>query len=163
MDDGMVYFDARLSAVYPTVEVRVSDVCLWLEDAVVLAGLVRALVETAADEWRDGRPPPRVPAGVLRAAAWNASRWGTSAELVHPRDGMPRAAADVVESLVAHVVPALERYGDAAFVASGLDRVMTRGSGAARQRAAGGGRSGVAGAVLEAIECTHDETAVPDL
>ena len=33
MDDGMIYFDARLSRSYPTVEVRVADVCLRVDDS----------------------------------------------------------------------------------------------------------------------------------
>ena len=27
LDDGMIYFDARISSRYPTVEIRVADVC----------------------------------------------------------------------------------------------------------------------------------------
>jgi carboxylate-amine ligase len=163
LDHGMIYFDARLSATYPTVEVRVCDVCLHLEDAVVVAGLVRALVDTAADDWRAGRPPPDVPAGVLRGAAWHASRWGLAAQLVHPRDGMPRPAAAVVADLVAHVSPALEDNGDAAFVVKGVDRLLARGSGADRQRRASLGADDLSGVVRDAIECTHDDSAIPDL
>lgn len=51
-DKGMIYFDARLSHRYPTVEVRVADVCLEPADTVLLATLVRGLVETAARAWR---------------------------------------------------------------------------------------------------------------
>ncbi len=57
-DEGMIYFDARLSHRYPTVEVRVADVCLDPADTVLLATLVRGLVETSAREWREGRPVP---------------------------------------------------------------------------------------------------------
>ncbi|MDT0323939.1 YbdK family carboxylate-amine ligase, partial [Streptomyces millisiae] len=56
-DEGMVYFDARLSRSYPTVEVRIADVCQDPADTVLLAALTRALVETAAREWRAGEPP----------------------------------------------------------------------------------------------------------
>src|SRR3712207_2317082 len=66
LDAGMVYFAARLSAKWPTVEVRTADVALRVEDAVTLAGLVRGLVETAAREARDGRPVPAVRTEVLR-------------------------------------------------------------------------------------------------
>ncbi len=54
LDPGMVYFNARLSDRYPTIEVRIADVCLRTGDAVLIAGLVRALVETEARAWRDG-------------------------------------------------------------------------------------------------------------
>ncbi len=41
---------ARLSPRYPTVEVRVADVCLDVDTAVALVALVRALVTTALEE-----------------------------------------------------------------------------------------------------------------
>src|SRR5579875_178642 len=59
LDTGMVYFDARLSQRYPTIEIRVADVCLHADDAVAIAGLARALVETAARAWRRGEHPLR--------------------------------------------------------------------------------------------------------
>ena len=46
VDDGMIYFDARLSRRYPTVEIRVADVCVDLEDTLVVAALCELLVET---------------------------------------------------------------------------------------------------------------------
>ncbi len=47
LDPGMLYFDARLSQRFPTVEIRVADVCLDVETAELVPGLSRALVETA--------------------------------------------------------------------------------------------------------------------
>src|SRR5205807_1221216 len=44
LDRGMAYWDVRPSAKYPTVEVRVADVAPTPGEAVVLAGLARALV-----------------------------------------------------------------------------------------------------------------------
>ncbi|GIJ28472.1 hypothetical protein Vqi01_36340 [Micromonospora qiuiae] len=41
---------ARLSAKYPTVELRIGDVCPTVDDAVLVAALVRALVATALDD-----------------------------------------------------------------------------------------------------------------
>ncbi len=46
LDERSVYFLARLSPRYPTVEIRVADVCLEVDTAVLLAGLARALVAT---------------------------------------------------------------------------------------------------------------------
>src|SRR6476661_1467462 len=58
LDPGMVYFDARLSQHYPTVEIRAADVCFTVEEAIVGAALCRGLVETAALEWAAGMPEP---------------------------------------------------------------------------------------------------------
>ena len=66
LDEAMVYFDARLSKDNPTVEIRVADICLYAEDAAVLAAVIRALVETSAREWRLGTAPPAVDTGTLR-------------------------------------------------------------------------------------------------
>ncbi|WP_206340245.1 carboxylate-amine ligase [Blastococcus litoris] len=131
LDTGMVYFDARLSANWPTVEVRTADVALRVEDAVTLAGLVRGLVETAA---RDAAPPPDVPAAVLRVAAWRAGRSGLGGDLVHPVTGRPAPAADVVGDLLEHVRPALADAGDEQLVADGLAALLRRGTGADFQR-----------------------------
>ncbi|MGY1665872.1 carboxylate-amine ligase [Geodermatophilus sp. SYSU D00696] len=134
VDAGQVYFDARLSLAWPTVEVRVADVALRVEDAVTHAGLVRALVDTAAGEWRAGRPVPPVRAELLRVAAWRAGRSGTTGDLVHPRTGRPAPAADVVAALLEHVGPALAAAGDRERVADGVTAVLARGTGADLQR-----------------------------
>ena len=52
----MIYFEARLSASYPTVEIRVADVCAEAAYVVVVAGLARGLVEAAARRYRDVDP-----------------------------------------------------------------------------------------------------------
>jgi carboxylate-amine ligase len=108
LDEAMVYFDARLSRRYPTVEVRVADVCLDVDDAVLVAALARALVDAAAEQWRAAVPPVPVSAGMLRLASWRASRFGLDEALVHPSDPQLRSAAAVVEALLDHVRPALK-------------------------------------------------------
>lgn len=67
-DSGMLYFDARLSESYPTIEVRVADVCTDVEDAVLVAALARALVSTTAAEAASGASPPGWRTEMLRAA-----------------------------------------------------------------------------------------------
>ncbi|MHA6626809.1 glutamate--cysteine ligase [Pseudonocardia sichuanensis] len=132
LDEGMVYLDARLSCRHPTVEVRVADVCLEPDDAVLVAALVRGLVQTAADA-RDTAPDP-VRTELLRLAAWRASRTGMEGELLDPRTWRPAKAPEVLDALVAHITPALEEAGDLRVVRELLDAVVYRGTGARRQR-----------------------------
>jgi glutamate---cysteine ligase / carboxylate-amine ligase len=134
LDRGMVYFDARLSAHYPTVEVRVADVCLDVEDAVLQAALVRALAETAVAGGSTSPPPPQPRAEMLRVASWRAARTGLSGDLVHPGTGRPAPAAAVVRALVEHVSPALEAAGDLARVTARVDHLLAHGTGAQVQR-----------------------------
>jgi carboxylate-amine ligase len=135
LDEGMIYLDARLSRNHPTVEVRVADVCREPDEAVLVAGLVRALVQTAADSATRGSAPDPVRTEMLRLAEWRASRFGLEGELLDPRTWRPAPAADVLEALVGHVTPALEECGDLHLVRELLDALLRRGTGARRQRA----------------------------
>ena len=76
LDARSVYYLARLSPRYPTVEVRVADVCPTVEDTVSYAALVRALVATALDDWLSGRPAETVPQERLRRSCLEAARVG---------------------------------------------------------------------------------------
>ena len=134
LDEGMIYFDARLSRHYPTVEIRLADVCLRPGNTVLLAGLARALVETAAREWREGIEPVAVPSALLRLAGWKASRWGLRGELLDPHTHRPAPALAVVNSLLHHIHGALEDMGDLPRVEDLVDRLLAEGTGAVRQK-----------------------------
>jgi carboxylate-amine ligase len=136
LDSGMVYFDARLSEHYPTLEVRVSDVCLYADDAALIAALARALVETEARRWRAGSAMIAHRIEVLRLAAWRASRSGLDDVLINPHTGLPEPAWAVANALLEHVRDALEEAGDAEAATELLGAVLTRGNGAAFQRRA---------------------------
>ncbi|MFQ6148714.1 glutamate--cysteine ligase [Streptomyces seoulensis] len=134
LDEKMAYFDARLSERYPTVEVRVSDVCLHAETAQLIATLARALVETAARDWRAGREPADHSVTLLRLAAWQAARAGLARELLHP-DTMRRLPAEsVLEALLDHVGDALTDSGDLAGVREAVAGLLRHGNGARVQR-----------------------------
>lgn len=150
LDEAMLYLDARCSRRYPTVEIRVADVCLDVRDTVLVAALVRGLVETAAEEWAAGVPVPPVPTALIRMATWQAARWGVSHRLLDPLTSRPRPAGEVVATLVDHVRPALRNCGDEALVTTRVEQVFARGSGSARQREAFA-RAGRLGDVVDAL------------
>ena len=136
LDAGMLYLDARLSQNHPTVEVRVADVPLDPGTTVTVAGLVRALVDTAANDAAVGREAPNTPACAVRLANWRAALEGLDGCLVDPTTERPAPARDVVMLLLAHVLPALIANGDDQLVERGIADLFARGTGAARQRAA---------------------------
>jgi carboxylate-amine ligase len=154
LDEGMIYFDARLSRHHPTVEIRVADVCLRSADTVLVAALVRALVDTAARAWRAGEPPDPVRTDLLKLAMWRASRSGIEEDLVHPVTRRAVPAAEVVDVLVEHVTPELERYGDLDTVQRLLARVMRNGNGARRQRAVYREKDDMTAVVADAVRRT---------
>jgi carboxylate-amine ligase len=136
LDTGMVYFDARLSEHYPTVEIRVADVCLYAEDAALIAALARALVETEARRWRAGSAIPAFRTEMLRLAAWRASRSGLDDVLLNPHTGLPEPASTVADAMLEHIRDALDEAGDTDAVTRLVGAVLARGNGAAFQRRA---------------------------
>lgn len=154
LDEGMIYFDARLAREYPTIEVRVADVCLDVDDAVLVAGLTRALVDTAAGQWRAGQPPVATPTSVLRLARWRAGRSGVADVLLHPLDNRPRKASEVVAALVEHVRPALAAAGDEERVSELLAHLQRRGTGSQRQRRVFDRTARLSAVALDAADAT---------
>lgn len=157
LDEGMIYFDARLSHRYPTVEVRVADVCLTADDAVLVAGLVRALVEAAVRDWADSKPAPDLHTDLIRMASWRASRSGVNGRLIDPRTGRPQPAWDVIEALFAHVRPAAEAFGDDECLRHRLDRLRDRGPGANWQRSTYEATGSLRNVILQAADRTLEE------
>ena len=135
LDERSVYFLARLSPRYPTVEVRVADVCLDAGTAVLLAGLIRALVATALAEARRGTPPAAAPAGQVAAALAAAARHGLAGAGIDPVTGQAADAPTLRSRLLDHVHPALRDHGDTETITRLLHRLDQRGTGADRQRA----------------------------
>jgi carboxylate-amine ligase len=135
-DRKQLYWLARLSERYPTLEVRAPDVQVDVADAVTLAGLARALVVTAIREAQHAERALDPPASIMHAAEWHAARHGLSGTLVDPRSGTQADAADVVRALLDHTGAALAESGDTERVTAGVERFLAEGTGADRQRAA---------------------------
>ena len=154
LDDGMIYFDARLSRNYPTVEIRVADVCVDVEDTLVVAALCRALVETAAAEAARGEPVPQMPTPLLRLASWRAGHDGAGGVLVDPVSRRPRPWIEVTRDLVSYVRDSLEEFGDIERVEVGIDRLARVGTGATGQRRTFAKTGQLLDVVVEAVRRT---------
>ena len=129
VDAGMIYFDVRLSAKYPTVEFRMADVGQQVADSVLLAALCRAAVETAVRNPGFDAPVPR-----LRAAAWRAARFGLSEQLVDVTEASLQPAETLVARMLEHLAPALQASGDRQRVTDLVSGLWKRGTGAQVQR-----------------------------
>jgi carboxylate-amine ligase len=133
-DPARIYWDVRLSAKFPTVEVRVTDVCLTVDQAVMVAGLCRALARTCHAQAVRGVPDPRPRHELLRAAKWRAARYGLGADLIDVAGRRAVPAKDLVQDLLAWVRPGLEEDGDWDEVSLLVEDTLAGGTGAARQR-----------------------------
>ena len=133
-DGSKIYWDIRLSAHLPTVEFRVADACLTIDEAVMLTGLVRALVRTCYEQVKKGAASVAVRPELLRAAHWHAARYGLDADLIDvvARGLVP--ASELVEKLLNFLLPALEDYDEWDEVSSLVRQTLQCGTGAQRQR-----------------------------
>lgn len=172
-DAQQSFWLARPSPCFPTVELRVADAATTVEEAVLQAALGRGLVRTALTDLARGREPLPVQDQIAAAALWTAARYGLSGPGIHPRSERKTPAVDLLHELLAHVSPALEEAGDLQCVRRLLSGVLSRGTGADRQRATAGAGPEAAvahlaaeterspGALLDADEPTDLRRPVP--
>ncbi len=157
-DAKMAYFDLRPSAHVPTIELRICDACPLVDDAMLIAGLFRAMVAAAMEaEERGEQFKPRAQP-VHRAAVWRAARSGVTGQLLDASSRPePRPAPDVIRDLQERHRAQLEDSGDWAETSTLLEMLLSRGASADRQRSAFSERGRLADVVLQVVAETQDE------
>lgn len=129
-----ICWDLRPSERYPTLEFRVADICMTVDEAVMIAGLAHGLVRTCYEQALLNAPYNAARPELLRAAHWSASRWGLDAELVDVEAERTVPARELIEKFLEFVRPALEDFGEWDEVYAIVQETIQQGNGAARQR-----------------------------
>jgi glutamate---cysteine ligase / carboxylate-amine ligase len=157
-DAKMAYFDVRPSSHVPTVELRVCDACPLADDAVLIAGLFRALVASAEEALLRGERQTVSAPPLHRAAMWRAARSGLAGGLLDdsPRP-QPIPASDAVHALLSRLRPQLENLGDWSTISELTEATLRRGNSADRQRAVFAEH----GLVKDVVEAVVTETHGP--
>lgn len=153
-----IYWDMRLSERYKTIEVRVMDVSSSVDDAIMLAGLVRALVQTYYGRAAKGESAPIINDQLIRASQWHAGRHGIAGRLIDVCTHTQMPAKDLIGRLLETVRPALEDSGDWQEIAELTERTFEYGNGALRQRKAYERSGSIQGVVDYLIEETCHST-----
>lgn len=134
-DPTTIYWDIRLSDKFPTIEFRVTDICMTVEEAVTITGLIRALVWTCYQEIIDNAPLVNVRPELLEAASWYAARYGLTNKLIDVVNKVPLSATDLLGQFLDYLHPALENFGDWKFISASVQKIIDCGNGAQRQLA----------------------------
>ncbi|MCG3755166.1 glutamate--cysteine ligase [Amycolatopsis sp. Poz14] len=137
VDREQTFWLAWPSPRYPTVELRVADVPLTVDGALVQAVLSRALVATALADLERGIEAAPLDPQIGSAAVWAATRHGLTGALVDPVRERPLPAAEAVADLLRHAGPALRAAGDHDLAHRLVQAVLRDGTGSAAQRKAG--------------------------
>lgn len=132
-DPTTIYWDIRLSYKFPTIEFRVTDICMTVEEAIAIAGLIRALAYTCYQEVINEQPFTPVRPELLKTAQWFAARYGLTENLVDVINKVTIPASDLVNQFLSYLRPALEHFGDWERISTSVKSILKHGNGAQRQ------------------------------
>ena len=110
-DPSKIWWDIRPSARHPTLEIRICDICTWVEDSLTIAALfqsILALLHHLREEnqrWRQYRSI------LIGENKWRAQRSGTEAELADFGKRKLLPFADLIDELVELLRPHAEQLG----------------------------------------------------
>ena len=110
-DGSEIRWDVRPSASYPTIELRICDICPRIEDAVAIVALYACLVRHIAGEIEEGRRRPGPPREFIEESRWIAQRYGTFAFLPEPGRDEARTVAEIAADLVSELAADAEALG----------------------------------------------------
>lgn len=112
IEDGTkLWWDVRPSARYPTLELRIADVCTDINDAVAIAGLYVALLSMLYRRRRENQRWRQYANMLIDENVWRAQRYGASESLIDFGIGKLVPFPQLVEELLELVGPDLDELG----------------------------------------------------
>ncbi|WP_417668079.1 carboxylate-amine ligase [Roseibium sp.] len=133
-DATKIWWDLRPSERFPTLEMRITDLCTRIDDTVALAALYRCLcrfltrLRSENRSWRSYAPL------LLEENRWLAQRYGTDAELIDFARAERFPLAELVRELTDMVAPDAKALNCEAEIAY-LSEIVRNGTSADRQLA----------------------------
>jgi carboxylate-amine ligase len=134
-DGSKIWWDVRPSTRYPTLELRVTDICTRWQDAVTIAALYQSLLHMLYRLRRTNQKWRRYANMLVAENIWRAQRYGAQGELMDFGIGRLVPFTDLVDELVELVRPDAEMLGCVAEVEHARD-IASDGTSARRQVAA---------------------------
>ncbi|MBA2763963.1 MAG: carboxylate-amine ligase [Thermoleophilaceae bacterium] len=131
-DYTYLWHDVRAHPNLGTVEVRVMDAQTRVEHTLALAALIQAMVRELAEQFDAGLPLARCSFEMLDENKWLAARHGLDGELVDLPSARPIATPDLIRRVLERLADHARDLGSIDQLA-GIDDLLERGNGAARQ------------------------------
>jgi carboxylate-amine ligase len=133
-DATKIWWDLRLSARFPTIEMRVTDVCPLLADGITIAALFRCICRMLYRLRRQNQRWRYYPPFLVRENRWRAQRYGTEQGLVDFGKGALVPFATLLEELFDLLAEDAAYFGCVVEVAHARE-ILERGTSADRQLA----------------------------
>ncbi|GAA0770968.1 carboxylate-amine ligase [Roseibium denhamense] len=110
-DATKIWWDLRPSDKFPTLEMRITDVCPRLDDAVAIAALFRCLCRTLYRLRRSNQSWRQYKRFLLAENRWQAQRHGSAAHLIDFGRSETAPFTDLIEELIELVEPDAQHFG----------------------------------------------------
>jgi carboxylate-amine ligase len=133
-DATKLWWDLRLSARFPTLEMRITDVCPLIEDGIAIAALYICIIRMLYRLRRDNKRWRYYPPFLVRENRWRAQRYGTQEGLVDFGEGALVPFPTLLEELFDLVAEDAAYFGCAKEIAHART-IVQRGTSADRQLA----------------------------
>lgn len=110
-DASKLWWDVRPSAKYPTIEMRIPDVCTRIDDGIAIAALFQSLLAMLFRLRSDNKRWRSYANMLISENTWRAQRYGVEAELVDFGKGELVPYADLIEEFIELVRDDAEELG----------------------------------------------------
>lgn len=131
-DATKIWWDIRPSARYPTLEMRIADVCTYLDDAICVAAIYRCLLRMLYRLRRNNQRWRLYASMLIQENRWRAQRYGFDEGLVDFGLGRIVPYPDLLEEILSLIQPDAE-YFDCVSEVEHARTILKRGTSAHRQ------------------------------
>ena len=131
-DSTELWWHIRPSSAYPTVELRICDICHTIDEAMCIVALYASLVRHLLRQDMEGRLPPEPPTELIAENCWLAQRYGVLAFLGNTGGEGRTDIDELAHALVDELTEDARALGCEAELRHTLD-VIRFGTGADRQ------------------------------
>ena len=133
-DASKIWWDMRPSARFPTLEMRITDVCPLVEDTVAIAALYHCILRLLYRLRRKNQRWRQYPPLLIRENRWRAQRYGVEQGMVDFGKGAIVPFGELLEELFELVAEDADHFGTTAEVQHART-ILKRGTSADRQLA----------------------------
>jgi glutamate---cysteine ligase / carboxylate-amine ligase len=154
-DASKIWWDLRPSARFPTLEMRITDVCTRIGDAVTVAALVVCITRTLYRLRRNNQSWRTYPVFLLEENRWRAQRYGLKGSLFDFGRGELVPYADLLEEILTLIHEDAVALGCLSDVL-GARRILAEGTSADRQLACFANAIAAGATRQEALEVVVD-------
>lgn len=133
-DSSKIWWDMRPSGRFPTLEMRITDVCPLVEDSVAIAALFQCILRLLYRLRRNNQRWRQYPPLLIRENRWRAQRYGVEQGMVDFGKGAIVPFDELLEELFELVAEDADHFGTTAEVQHAR-KILERGTSADRQLA----------------------------